>query len=114
VQGLHIHDRLCGFAAGGTENIGRSGFELRFSGDDLVKMDIARSFACVRRNSRFSLRDGAGAWDVRSRESGTRQQLRAYPHGHLFVCANRNKMSVVDDDSYLPICFLFLGGTAQK
>jgi hypothetical protein len=25
---LHIHDRLCGFAAGGTENIGRSGFKL--------------------------------------------------------------------------------------
>jgi Helix-hairpin-helix containing domain len=26
----HVHDRLCGFAAAGTENIGRATFELRF------------------------------------------------------------------------------------
>jgi hypothetical protein len=40
VQRLHIHDRLCGFPAGGTENIGRAVFELRFPRCDLVGMNV--------------------------------------------------------------------------
>jgi hypothetical protein len=40
VQGPHVHNRLYGFAAAGTENISCSAFELRFPARDLVGMDV--------------------------------------------------------------------------
>ena len=40
VQRLHVHDRLCSSATAGIENMGRSVFELRFPGRDLIGVHV--------------------------------------------------------------------------
>jgi hypothetical protein len=57
---------LCGFTAGGTENIGRSGFELRFPGRDLV-VELLRKLLSpwMAAIATFALK--AGVWFGRGR-----------------------------------------------
>ena len=62
MQRLLIDNRLRGFSAARTENIGRSCFELRFSGRDLVGVHVEllrklrkRSIAFDGRNGHFGL-----------------------------------------------------------
>jgi hypothetical protein len=62
MQRLHVHDRLGSSTSAGTKNIGRSAFELRFPGHDLVGMHVEllrklrkRSIAFDGRNGHFRL-----------------------------------------------------------
>src|SRR5215468_9191605 len=62
MQRFDVHDRLCGFANAGTENVGCPAFELRFPDRDLVGMHVEllrklrkRSIAFDGRNGHFRL-----------------------------------------------------------